>query len=75
MRAEQVTVEQGIEERSRPDRTPPAGSAPEPDLPQGLPMPPNTGEMPPPKLPPAPGDDPDPPRPEPAPGIDAVPGL
>jgi hypothetical protein len=29
-----------------------------PGLPQGLPMPPNTGDMPPPRLPPAPDDDP-----------------
>jgi hypothetical protein len=49
--------------------------APEPDLPQGLPMPPNTGDMPPPALPPATEPDPDPPRSEPAPEIDEVPGL
>jgi len=46
-----------------------------PDLPQGLPMPPNTGDMPPPRLPPAPADDPEAPRGEPVPDIDAVPAL
>lgn len=52
-----------------------AGGDPELDLPQGLPMPPNTGDMPPPRLPPAPEDDPAPPRGEPRPDIDDVPGL
>ena len=46
-----------------------------PDLPQGLPMPPNTGDMPPPRLPPTPDDDPAPPGREPAPDIDEVTGL
>ena len=40
----------------------------------GLPMPPNTGDMPPPRLPPAP-EDPPASRDEPAPEIDEVPGL
>ncbi|SDO48516.1 hypothetical protein SAMN05216360_12413 [Methylobacterium phyllostachyos] len=56
-------------------RTRNADEASDPDLPQGLPMPPNTGEMPPPRLPPAPEDDPAPPRGGPAPDIDDVPGL
>lgn len=48
---------------------------PDPDLPQGLPMPPNTGEMPPPRLPPAPEDDPSPSGGETPPDIDDVSGL
>lgn len=56
-------------------RSPSADEAPEPALPQGLPMPPNTGDMPPPRLPPAPEDDPAPPAREPAPDIDDVTGL
>ncbi|MHB2207291.1 hypothetical protein [Methylobacterium sp. CM6257] len=56
-------------------RSPGANDVPSPDLPQGLPTPPNTGEMPPPRLPPAAEDDPTPVREEPAPDIDAVPGL
>jgi hypothetical protein len=55
-------------------RIPDADEEVAPDLPQGLPMPPNTGDMPPPRLPPAP-EDPPPPGGEPAPDIDAVPGL
>jgi hypothetical protein len=49
--------------------------SPEPELPHGLPMPPNTGDMPPPRLPPAPEDDPAPSGKEPAPDIDEVQGL
>ncbi|WP_447706471.1 hypothetical protein [Methylobacterium brachiatum] len=45
-----------------------------PDLPQGLPTPPNTGEMPPPRLPSPPEGDSGSPQPDPAPDIDAVPG-
>jgi hypothetical protein len=56
-------------------KAPGGDETPVPDLPQGLPMPPNTGEMPPPRLPPAPEPDPAPPGREPAPDIDAVPGL
>jgi hypothetical protein len=56
-------------------KAPGGDEAPVPDLPQGLPTPPNTGEMPPPRLPPAPEPDPAPPGREPAPDIDAVPGL
>lgn len=52
-----------------------ADAAPAVDLPQGLPTPPNSGEMPPPRLPPAPEDEPMPPREEPAPEIDEVTGL
>jgi len=56
-----------------PDSTPREDDPPVPDLPQGLPTPPNTGDMPPPRLPPAPepGTDPAPPRGTPAPDGDA----
>jgi len=56
-------------------RSPNADDAPIPDLPQGLPTPPHTGDMPPPRLPPAPEDDPAPPHRDPAPDIDDVSGL
>ncbi|EIZ82992.1 hypothetical protein WYO_4285 [Methylobacterium sp. GXF4] len=55
-------------------RSPNADDAPVPDLPQGLPTPPNTGEMPPPRLPSPPEDDSGSPQPDPAPDIAAVPG-
>lgn len=61
--------------RSRDTDDLPAPDLPAPDLPQGLPTPPNTGEMPPPRLPPAPEDEPARPAGEPAPDIDEVPGL
>jgi hypothetical protein len=48
---------------------------PESELPHGRPMSPNTGDMPPPRLPPAPEDDPAPLNKESAPDIDDVPGL
>lgn len=53
----------------------PEHEPPEPELPHGLPMPANTSDIPPPKLPPAPEDDPSPPGKEPKPDIDEVRGL
>lgn len=56
-------------------RAPDVDGPADPGLPQGLPMPPNTGEMPPPRLPPTPEDDPSPPGGETPPDIDDVSGL
>jgi hypothetical protein len=55
-------------------RSPSPDDAPVPDLPQGLPMAPNTGDMPPPRLPSPPEDAPTT-LPEPAPDNRAAPGL
>jgi hypothetical protein len=47
-------------------RSPDADDAPVPDLPHGLPTPPDTGAMPPPRLPPVPEDEPGSPDRDPA---------